>query len=82
LNISIEFLLTSTFSRMENINFVPLELWRASSLSTETKQVIAAYERLLAASDFDGLLTLRTSIEVSSLYTTTYMKREVRSTIV
>ena len=47
------------------IDFVPLELWRASSLSTETKQVIAAYERLLAASDFDGLLSLRTSIEVS-----------------
>ncbi len=48
-----------------DISFVPLELWRASSLSTETKQVIAAYERLLAASDFDGLLALRTSIEVS-----------------
>jgi len=50
------------------IDFVPLELWRASSLSTETKQVIAAYERLLAASDFDGLLSLRTSIEVSLHY--------------
>ena len=48
------------------LDFIPLELWRASSLSTETKQVIAAYERLLAASDFDGLLALRTSIEVSN----------------
>ena len=49
---------------MSDFAFVPLELWRASSLAGETKQVIAAYERMLASGDFAGLATLRSKIEV------------------
>ena len=47
------------------MDFIPLELWRASSLTSETKGVIAAYERCLAQGDFEALAALRAAIEVS-----------------
>ena len=46
------------------VDFIPLELWRASSLTSETKGVIAAYERCLAQGDFEALAALRAAIEV------------------
>ena len=46
------------------VDFIPLELWRASSLTSETKAVIAAYERCLAQGDFEALAALRAAIEV------------------
>ena len=46
------------------MDFIPLDLWRASSLAGETKAVIAAYERCLAAGDFEALAALRQAIEV------------------
>lgn len=45
------------------IQFLPLDLWRASSLAQETKTVVAAFERCLASGDVAGLEALRRAIE-------------------
>lgn len=45
------------------MDWLPLELWRASSLAQETRTCEAAYERLRNSGDTSSLAELRTSIE-------------------
>lgn len=46
-----------------DFQFMPLELWRVSSLPQETKAVVAAYERCIAAQDSRAIVALRGAVE-------------------
>lgn len=45
-----------------DFQFLPLEIWRASSLAQETKAVVAAFERCVATGDNAGMNALKTAI--------------------
>lgn len=45
-----------------DFTFLPLEIWRASSLAQETKAVVAAFDRAVATGDAAGLASLKSSI--------------------